>query len=191
MLRRLPVDWPAAWERCRSYCESFDARSRCRTLDALHVACAAILEWDRFATSDRRQGGLARLVGLATVDPLARPARGAPGRVCQGAGRRLLGGTCSITRVGRGNTARRALRALGTVVSTGQSICRGTGAWHKRLHNVLLPRAARSAVRASPPHAVKFQVMPPVRAARMEGAALRVDARACPPGWTRRSGAVM
>lgn len=65
------VDWDQAWQTCRSLAEAHAAETGCRTLDALHVACARLLSCDEFITSDRRQVLLARRLGLKAIRPLA------------------------------------------------------------------------------------------------------------------------
>ncbi len=50
-------------------------RTGCRTMDIFHVACALQIPACRFLSFDRRQAALARLAGLAVIDP---PAPGDP-----------------------------------------------------------------------------------------------------------------
>jgi len=69
VLRMVAVDWNAAWEQCRRLAEQHAADTGARTLDTLHVACAAQLGAVELATSDRRQTALAVLAGLKPIDP--------------------------------------------------------------------------------------------------------------------------
>lgn len=71
VLRTVPVDWDAAWMRCRILSDAHAASTGCRTLDALHVACALLLGVDLLVTADSRQATLARKAGLRVVDPMA------------------------------------------------------------------------------------------------------------------------
>lgn len=71
VLRTVPVDWDAAWMRCRILSDAHAASTGCRTLDALHVACALLLGVDLLVTADSRQATLARKAGLSVVDPMA------------------------------------------------------------------------------------------------------------------------
>ena len=75
VLRTVPVDWDAAWLRCRVLSDAHAAVTGCRTLDALHVACALLLGADQMATADARQANLARKAGLRVVNPLKPPGR--------------------------------------------------------------------------------------------------------------------
>jgi len=70
VLRMVPVDWDAAWLRCRILSDAHAALTGCRTLDSLHVACALLLGADQLVTADARQATLARKAGLKVVNPL-------------------------------------------------------------------------------------------------------------------------
>jgi len=70
VLRATLVDWDAAWLRGRVLSDAHAAATGCRTLDALHVACALLLGAEEMVTGDRRQAALARKAGLRVVDPL-------------------------------------------------------------------------------------------------------------------------
>jgi predicted nucleic acid-binding protein len=63
------VDWDHTWHECRLISDRFAAVTGARTLDALHVAAARLLEADEFITSDTRQSDLARRVGLKVRCP--------------------------------------------------------------------------------------------------------------------------
>lgn len=63
------IDWDEAWNRCRALSDAYGAATGCRTLDALHVACAQLLTSSAFVTTDERQGRLARKAGLRVIDP--------------------------------------------------------------------------------------------------------------------------
>lgn len=71
VLRRVAVDWEKAWSRCLELGGNHAAETGVRTLDSLHVACAAQLEMGEFVSSDRRQIALAGKAGLVVVDPTA------------------------------------------------------------------------------------------------------------------------
>lgn len=64
VLRRAGIDWEAAWGHCRILSAAHTAEAGCRTLDALHVACALQLGCREFVTSDARQSKLAAKAGL-------------------------------------------------------------------------------------------------------------------------------
>lgn len=65
------LDWGAVWWRCAGLADTHAAATGCRTLDTLHVACAAALGARVLVTADPRQGRLARKAGLKTVNPTA------------------------------------------------------------------------------------------------------------------------
>ena len=69
VLRMVAVDWNAAWEQCSHLAEQHAATTGARTLDTLHIACAARLGATELVTSDRRQTALAALAGMTTIDP--------------------------------------------------------------------------------------------------------------------------
>lgn len=69
VLKSLPVDWDEAWQRCRALSDAHAAATGCRTLDALHVACAVLASAAEFITSDRRQIALGKLAGLRVINP--------------------------------------------------------------------------------------------------------------------------
>lgn len=70
VLRVVVVAWDAVWMRCRSLSDAHAAATGCRTLDALHVACALHLGAEELVTGDARQSALGRKAGLRVVDPL-------------------------------------------------------------------------------------------------------------------------
>lgn len=70
VLRAVPLDWDAAWLRCRILSDAHAASTGCRTLDALHVACALLLGAGELVTGDARQAALARKAGLRVVKPI-------------------------------------------------------------------------------------------------------------------------
>lgn len=70
VLRVVPVDWDAAWQRCRILSDAHAASTGCRTLDVLHVACALLLGADLLVTGDSRQAALGCKAGLRVVDPV-------------------------------------------------------------------------------------------------------------------------
>ena len=65
------LDWAEAWRKCRALSEAHAAATGCRTLDALHVACALLMETDEFVTTDRRQAVLASRAGLGVANPVS------------------------------------------------------------------------------------------------------------------------
>jgi predicted nucleic acid-binding protein len=72
ILKTVPLDWDEAWRLCRELSRLHVDTAGCRTLDALHVACAMQLRFAEFATSDARQAGLARRCKLRVVNPVER-----------------------------------------------------------------------------------------------------------------------
>jgi predicted nucleic acid-binding protein len=72
VLRVAAVAWDDAWVRCRILSDAHAAATGCRTLDALHVACALQLGAEELVTGDVRQAALGRKAGLRVVDPLKR-----------------------------------------------------------------------------------------------------------------------
>jgi hypothetical protein len=68
-LRRVEVDWPAAWLTCRTLAQTSTAQLGTRTLDTLHVASALLLHASEFITSDQRQANLAAMAGLSVRNP--------------------------------------------------------------------------------------------------------------------------
>ena len=70
VLRATSVDWDDVWLRCRVLSDAHAAATGCRTLDALHVACALLMGAGEMVTGDRRQAALARKAGLRVVDLL-------------------------------------------------------------------------------------------------------------------------
>jgi predicted nucleic acid-binding protein len=78
VLKVLPVDWDAAWQRCRIISDFHAAATGCRTLDALHVACAVLGTAAEFITSDRRQFALGQLAGLRVINPFEQRKRPRP-----------------------------------------------------------------------------------------------------------------
>ncbi len=71
ILKLRPVEWDAAWQRCRGLSDRHAGATGCRTLDALHVACAAIGSATEFVTTDHRRSALANLAGIRVVNPFA------------------------------------------------------------------------------------------------------------------------
>ena len=69
IIRIVEVDWAQAWTICRNLLDKHGATTGCRTLDALHVACARSLAIREFITSDNRQSALARLAGMTVTSP--------------------------------------------------------------------------------------------------------------------------
>jgi predicted nucleic acid-binding protein len=63
------IDWDQAWRVCRELSDAHAASTGCRTLDALHVACARVLSIREFVTTDKRQADLARRAGMRVSDP--------------------------------------------------------------------------------------------------------------------------
>jgi len=72
VLRVAPVMWDEAWLRCRFLSDAHAAATGCRTLDALHVACALQMGAEELVTGDGRQAALGRKAGLRVVSPLKR-----------------------------------------------------------------------------------------------------------------------
>lgn len=64
VLRPPIIDWPKAWDQCRILSDAHASATGCRTLDALHVACAKLLGIREFFTTDARQEKLAKKAGL-------------------------------------------------------------------------------------------------------------------------------
>ncbi len=64
VLHDTAIDWSDAWERCRSLSAQHAVSTGCRTLDALHVACALQSGTKTFYTTDKRQAKLATKSGL-------------------------------------------------------------------------------------------------------------------------------
>lgn len=62
------ADWGAAFERALSLAAAHSSATLARSLDVLHVACAAELGCERFVTADRRQAALASRIGLHAKD---------------------------------------------------------------------------------------------------------------------------
>jgi predicted nucleic acid-binding protein len=69
VIRTVPCDWDEAWLQCRFLARTFAARTGCRTLDTLHVACALQLACRELVSTDKRQSDLARAAGLKVVNP--------------------------------------------------------------------------------------------------------------------------
>lgn len=65
-LLRLPVEWPAAWQRAQRLARKHSAAIGCRTLDIIHVAIAETMKVGKFFTNDTRQGILASRLGMNT-----------------------------------------------------------------------------------------------------------------------------
>ncbi|MCC5839673.1 MAG: type II toxin-antitoxin system VapC family toxin [Opitutales bacterium] len=64
VLHSINPDWSAIWGKSAHLAQSYAAITGCRTLDALHVACALELGYGRFVSSNMRQSKLAELLGL-------------------------------------------------------------------------------------------------------------------------------
>ncbi|MCC5808120.1 MAG: type II toxin-antitoxin system VapC family toxin [Opitutales bacterium] len=69
VLYALTPDWVAVWRQCTELAQSHAAVIGCRTLDALHVACALELGFRHFVSSDARQSSLAKRVGMSVHCP--------------------------------------------------------------------------------------------------------------------------
>jgi predicted nucleic acid-binding protein len=70
VLVRVATEWADVWESARKLLDKHAAKTGCRTLDSLHVACALALRATEFVTTDRRQADLACRAGLRVVNPL-------------------------------------------------------------------------------------------------------------------------
>lgn len=70
VLIQTTLDWNLAWSKCVELSTAHSRSTGCRTLDTLHVACAVIIETDRFVTSDERQIRLAKRIGMDVVNPV-------------------------------------------------------------------------------------------------------------------------
>jgi predicted nucleic acid-binding protein len=66
-----PVDWSEAWQKCRALSDAHAGATGCRTLDALHVACALLASASEFVSGDARQLALAERTGLHVINPFA------------------------------------------------------------------------------------------------------------------------
>jgi predicted nucleic acid-binding protein len=69
VLLRVALEWNQVWKQCRCLTEAHAALTGCRTLDAIHVACALVLGAREFITSDYRQPPFAIMAGLSVTDP--------------------------------------------------------------------------------------------------------------------------
>ena len=69
VIRILGIDWDLVWGICRVISAAHTRDTGCRTLDALHVACARSLAIREFITNDKRQSELAKRVGLRVINP--------------------------------------------------------------------------------------------------------------------------
>lgn len=67
VLRLAGMDWDVVWEMCRVITDAHAVETGCRTLDALHVACARAMAIRSIVTSDRRQVELARRMGMEAI----------------------------------------------------------------------------------------------------------------------------
>lgn len=67
VLMRSPIEWPAAFAKALELSDRYTRRVGSRSLDLLHVAAAFLARSDAFVTADRRQGAIARRVGLRTT----------------------------------------------------------------------------------------------------------------------------
>ena len=70
VLIQTTLDWNQAWSKCVELSTAHSRSTGCRTLDTLHLACAVIIETDRFVTSDERQIRLAKRIGMDVVNPV-------------------------------------------------------------------------------------------------------------------------
>ena len=64
VLHRTQVEWLAVFRRLDELSERFALVTNCRTLDAMHVACAIVLGVEEFVTFDQRQRDLAKRAGM-------------------------------------------------------------------------------------------------------------------------------
>ncbi|NDV63574.1 type II toxin-antitoxin system VapC family toxin [Puniceicoccales bacterium CK1056] len=69
VIRIVEIDWDVVWKLCRTFSNSYAGVTGCRTLDALHVACARSLGIRELITTDKRQMELATHVGMKTTSP--------------------------------------------------------------------------------------------------------------------------
>jgi predicted nucleic acid-binding protein len=69
VIRLTGIDWESAWIACREISDAHAGTTGCRTLDALHVACARSLGLREFVTTDQRQARLAELAGMRVRQP--------------------------------------------------------------------------------------------------------------------------
>ncbi|MGC9453173.1 MAG: type II toxin-antitoxin system VapC family toxin [Oceanipulchritudo sp.] len=69
VIRLVGLDWDHAWIACRELSNAHAGTTGCRTLDALHVACARTLSIREFVTTDKRQATLARHAGMRVSSP--------------------------------------------------------------------------------------------------------------------------
>jgi predicted nucleic acid-binding protein len=70
-IRMVGLDWDRAWAVCRELSNAHTGGTGCRTLDALHVACARMFSIREFVTTDKRQAALARRAGMRASSPSA------------------------------------------------------------------------------------------------------------------------
>ena len=69
VVRMVGLDWDHAWIACRELSAAHAAATGCRTLDAIHVACARVLGIREFVTRDKRQADLAIRAGMRVIEP--------------------------------------------------------------------------------------------------------------------------
>jgi len=69
VLQETYPNWDKTWVYCLELSRSHAAFTGCRTLDTLHIACASILGFREFATSDRRQASMADRIGMRVQNP--------------------------------------------------------------------------------------------------------------------------
>ncbi len=69
VLVRLTCDWEEVWNLGRFLSEHHAARIGTGTLDVLHVACARLLGYREFMTTDSRQKACAKAAGLKAISP--------------------------------------------------------------------------------------------------------------------------
>ena len=64
VLQRTQVEWSAVFRKLDEFSERFALVTNCRTLDAMHVACAIVLGVEEFVSFDQRQRDLAKCADL-------------------------------------------------------------------------------------------------------------------------------
>ena len=69
VIKLIEPDWTDVWSACQSLLNQYASTTGCRTTDALHVACARILNVREFVTTDKRQSALAALAGIRALSP--------------------------------------------------------------------------------------------------------------------------
>lgn len=69
VLQLTPIDWDTVWPHTCELIRLYSAQTGCRTLDALHVACARFLSIREMVTTDSHQAALATLCGMRILSP--------------------------------------------------------------------------------------------------------------------------